>query len=174
MVADTPPSIPCTTFSILFSRFKGNITMMAEGAAVLSSLKPGDRVLIAEACTHHALEDDIGRVKIPRWIRQYTGTDVGIDHCAGKDYPENLVQYRLVIHCGACTLTRREMLWRIEQARLAGVAVTNYGMAISVLQGVIERTLSPFPAALDAYQAALAASTAANAVSAASIPTREI
>ena len=156
MVADTPREIPMTTFSILFSRFKGNINAMAEGAAALSALKGGDRVLVAEACTHHALEDDIGRVKIPRWIRQFTGAGIEIDHCAGKDYPSDLAKYRVVVHCGACTLTRREMLWRIEQARSAGVPVTNYGMAISALQGVIDRTLSPFPGALDAYSRALA------------------
>lgn len=156
MVADTPMAIPCTTFSILFSRFKGNIDYMAAGAAVLASLTDDDRVLVAEACTHHSLEDDIGKVKIPRWIHQFAGSAVRIDHCTGKDYPEDLAEYRLIIHCGGCTLTRREMLWRIEQARVAGVPATNYGMAISVLQGVIERTLSPFPSALDAYRRALA------------------
>lgn len=151
MVADTPEGINCTTFSILFSRFKGNIELMARGAAALSRLADGDRLLISEACTHHALEDDIGRVKIPRWIRQHTGLALDIEHVAGRDYPADLSAYSLVIHCGACTLTRREMLLRIELARRAGVPVTNYGMAISALQGVIERTLSPFPAALDAY-----------------------
>jgi len=155
MIAGTPKEIPATTFSILFSRIKGNAVAMAEGAAILSTLKSGDRVLVAEACTHHALEDDIGRVKIPRWLLQFTGAGIAIDHSSGKDYPENLAQYRLIIHCGACTLTRREMLWRIEQARAAGVAITNYGMAISALQGVIDRTLSPFPAALAAYRSAL-------------------
>jgi len=154
-MADTPTGVPCTTFSILFSRYKGDIVAMSRGAAVLSRLKPGDRVLIAEACTHHALEDDIGRVKIPRWLRQFTGADIAIDHCAGKDYPDNLADYRLVIHCGACTLTRREMLWRIDRAEAAGVAVTNYGIAISALQGVAERALAPFPAALEAYRNAL-------------------
>ena len=153
-IADTPAGIPCTTFSILFSRYKGNIVSMARGAAVLSRLEPGDRVLIAEACTHHALEDDIGRVKIPRWLRQFTGADIEIVHSAGKDYPENLADFKLVIHCGACTLTRREMLWRIERAEASGVAVTNYGMAISALQGVIERALGPFPAALEAWREA--------------------
>ncbi len=156
MAADTPEGIPATTFSILFSRFKGDIVAMAEGAAALERLGPGNRVLVAEACTHHALEDDIGRVKIPRWIRQYTGADVEITHACGKDYPADLAGYDLVVHCGACSLTRREMLMRIERARAAGVAVTNYGMAISALQGVIERTLSPFPAALEAYRERLA------------------
>lgn len=160
MAADTPEGVPATTFSILFSRFKGDIAAMAAGAAALERLEPGNKVLVAEACTHHALEDDIGRVKIPRWIRQYTGADVEITHACGKDYPEDLADYDLVVHCGACSLTRREMLWRIERARAAGVPVTNYGMAISALQGVIERTLSPFPAALEAYREALEVKTA--------------
>ena len=154
MVADTPAGIPATTFSILFSRFKGDIVRMAEGAAALATLAPGDRVLVAEACSHHALEDDIGRVKIPRWIRQFTGSGVEIDHVAGRDWPADLAKYRVVIHCGGCTLTRREMLARIETARASGVPVTNYGMAISVLQGVVDRTLSPFPSALEAYRRA--------------------
>jgi [FeFe] hydrogenase H-cluster maturation GTPase HydF len=152
MVGDTPREVACTTFSILFARNKGDLVELARGAAALTDIRPDDRILIAEACSHHAIEDDIGRVKIPRWLRQFVGADVQIDHCAGRDYPENLSQYRLVIHCGGCMLTRREMLSRIEKARLAGVAVTNYGVAISVLQGVIERTLSPFPAALDAFR----------------------
>lgn len=151
VVGDTPPGVPCTTFSILFARSKGDLAEMARGAAVLTAIGPRDRILIAEACSHHAIEDDIGRVKIPRWIRQYLGADVQIDTCAGRDYPEDLARYRLVIHCGGCMLTRREMLSRIEEARREGVAVTNYGVAISVLQGVIERTFSPFPAALDAF-----------------------
>ncbi len=154
MIADTPPEIKCTTFSILFSRFKGDLIESASGAARLARLCPGDRVLIAEACSHHAIEDDIGRVKIPRWLRQYTGSDICVDVCSGRDYPDNLKEYAVVIHCGACMLTRREMLFRIEQARAAGVAITNYGMAISVLQGVAERTLAPFPAALDAFRRA--------------------
>ncbi len=152
VVGDTPRDVACTTFSILFARYKGDLVELARGAAVLTDIGPHDRILISEACSHHAIEDDIGRVKIPRWLRQYIGADVQIDTCAGRDYPENLSQYRLVIHCGGCMLTRREMLSRIEKARQAGVAITNYGVAISVLQGVIERTLSPFPAALDAFR----------------------
>ena len=151
MVGDTPRDVPCTTFSILFSRNKGDLVEAARGAAVLGSLGPGDKILIAEACSHHAIEDDIGRVKIPRWLRQYAGADIQVDVSSGRDYPDNLGEYRLVIHCGGCMLTRREMLARIEQARMAGVPLTNYGVAISALQGVIERTLSPFPAARDAY-----------------------
>ncbi|MFP4473471.1 MAG: [FeFe] hydrogenase H-cluster maturation GTPase HydF [Candidatus Omnitrophota bacterium] len=149
MAADTPPEIPCTTFSILFSRYKGDLLEMVRGAAVIDRLKPGDRVLIAEACSHHAIEDDIGRVKIPRWLKQYTGTGVQIDTCAGRDYPQDLKKYQLIIHCGSCMLTRKEMLLRIQKARDAGVPITNYGVCISLLQGVLKRALSPFPAALD-------------------------
>jgi [FeFe] hydrogenase H-cluster maturation GTPase HydF len=151
MVADTPPRTKCTTFSILFSRYKGDLIAAAEGAAVLDTLEPGDKILIAEACSHHPIEDDIGRVKIPRWLRQFVGADITVDVTAGRDYPRNLTDYRLVIHCGGCMLTRREMLFRIEQAKQARVPITNYGVAVSVLHGVIHRTLSPFPAAYDAY-----------------------
>ena len=111
-------------------------------------------MLIAEACSHHAIEDDIGRVKIPRWLRQFVGGDLVIDICSGRDYPDDLKDYKLVIHCGGCMITRREMISRIEKAREAGVPITNYGLAISVSQGVIKRVLSPFPAALDAYERA--------------------
>jgi len=152
MVADTPPGVPCTTFSILFARYKGDLVELARGAAAIHGLREGDRVLIGEACTHHALEDDIGRVKIPRWLRQFAGTDLCVESCAGRDYPANLSDYRLVVHCGSCMLTRREMLGRIQRAREAGVPLTNYGLAISLTQGVLERVLSPFPAALEAYR----------------------
>ena len=120
--------------------------------AGIETLRPGDRVLIAESCSHHALQDDIGRVKIPRWLRQYVGGDLAVDVSAGRDYPENLETYRLVIHCGGCMLNRREMLNRIQTAREAGVPVTNYGLAISYTQGVIHRVLSPFPSALLAFE----------------------
>jgi len=153
--ADTPPSIRLTTFSILFSRFKGDLVSMARGAAAIHSLKAGDKVLVAEACTHHALEDDIGRVKIPRWLGRFTGLDLDVTHASHHDYPADLADYRLVIHCGACMLNRREMIDRLRRAEAAGVAVTNYGIAISTLQGVVERSLQPFPAALLAYQEAL-------------------
>jgi len=152
MVADTPEDIKCTTFSILFARYKGDIVEAARGACVIDKLKPGDKILIGEACSHHPIEDDIGRVKIPRWLRQHIGEDIQIDVSSGRDYPENLKEYKLIIHCGGCMLTRREMLWRIHKARQEGVPVTNYGLCISFIQGVIERVLSPFPAALDAYR----------------------
>ncbi|HNQ50258.1 MAG TPA: [FeFe] hydrogenase H-cluster maturation GTPase HydF [Candidatus Omnitrophota bacterium] len=151
MVADTPAGMPCTTFSILFARSKGDLAELAKGAAALHALRPGDRVLIAESCSHHPIEDDIGRVKIPRWLKTFVNGDVSIDTCAGRDFPDDLQKYRLIIHCGGCMITRREMLARIEKSRQAGVPITNYGLAVSVLQNVIDRTLSPFPAALSAY-----------------------
>lgn len=151
MVADTPKHIKATTFSILFSRNKGDLVEEARGAAYIDKLQPGDKVLIAEACSHHPAEDDIGRVKIPRWLRQYLGFDLDITVAAGRDFPENLSEYKLIFHCGSCMLTRNEKLVRIMKAKEAGVPITNYGIAISVVQGVLERALSPFPAALDAY-----------------------
>ncbi|MFB3919944.1 MAG: [FeFe] hydrogenase H-cluster maturation GTPase HydF [Candidatus Velamenicoccus archaeovorus] len=152
MVEETPPEIPCTTFSILFSRSKGDLDEAVRGAGVLDQIQEGDKVLIAEACSHHAIQDDIGRVKIPRWLSRFKGFDVPVEVCAGKDFPENLKGFRLVIHCGACMFTRREMLARIERAREQGVALTNYGVAIAYLQGVLPRVLGPFPSALLVYQ----------------------
>lgn len=150
VTADVPQEIPCTTFSILFARQKGDLNAAAAGVAAIESLKPGDRVLIAEACTHHPLQDDIGRVKIPRWLRQYVGGELDIEVVAGRDFPLDLSGYGLIIHCGACMLNRREMLSRVEIARRAGTPITNYGLAISYTQGVIRRVLAPFPAALTA------------------------
>lgn len=155
MMADTPENIKCTTFSILFSRFKGDLIEAAKSAAVLNYLKPNDKILIAESCSHHPVEDDIGRVKMPRWIRQFVGGDIKIDVSVGRDYPENLKDYKLIIHCGGCMLTRREMLFRIQKAKEANVPITNYGVAISVVSGVIKRALGPFPAALEAYMGKL-------------------
>jgi len=152
MVEDTPPAMACTTFSILFARSKGDLVELAKGAAALHLLKPGDRILIAESCSHHPIEDDIGRVKIPRWLKTFVRGEVKIDTCAGRDFPENLKGYKLIIHCGGCMITRREMLSRIEKAREEKIPITNYGVAVSVLQGVIGRTLSPFPLALEAYE----------------------
>jgi len=152
MVADTPEDIKCTTFSILFSRFKGDLVEEVRGAAAIDILEPGDKILIAEACSHHSLQDDIGSVKIPRWLRQYVGSDIQIDFSRGRDYPENLKEYKLIIHCGSCMLTRNEKLVRIFKAKQAGVPITNYGITISKIQGVLERALSPFPAALEEFK----------------------
>ena len=154
MVADTPAEVPCTTFSILFSRLKGDIQLMAQGAAALDKLKPGDKVLIGEACSHHADADDIGRVKIPRWLRQYVGGDLDFEVSAGRDYPPNLEEFKMIIHCGSCMLNRRETLSRIHRAAEMGIPVTNYGMCISYVQGVLKRVLTPFPAALQAFEEA--------------------
>ena len=152
MVRETPPDVPCTTFSILFARLKGDMPVLAAGAGRIRSLKPGDRVFIAEACTHHASDDDIGRVKIPRWLAKFVGGELRVTVGAGRDYPADLSEYQLVIHCGSCMLNRRETLRRIENARRSGVPITNYGMAISTCHGVIERVLSPFPEALEAFR----------------------
>lgn len=151
-MAETPPEIPCTGFSILLARQKGDLHVYAAGAAVIGKLRAGDRVLIAESCTHHALEDDIGRIKIPRWLRQFTGADLKFEHVAGRDFPSNLSGFRLVIQCGGCMQNRREMLARIQKAQAAGTAITNYGVCIAATQGVLQRALSPFPAALRAYE----------------------
>lgn len=144
MVEETPPQVKCTTFSILFSRYKGDLPEEVKGAMAIRALKPFDRVLIAEACSHHAIEGDIGRIKIPDWLRKYVGGDLMIDVCAGSDYPRDLEKYKLIIHCGACMLTRRQMLFRIQRAKEAGVAITNYGVCIAFLQGILERVLEPF------------------------------
>lgn len=154
VVADTPEGVPLTTFSILFSRFKGDLVAQAESAAVLDQLKDGDKVLIAEGCSHHPSDDDIGRIKIPRWLRDYTGKNLVLDTCAGHDFPANLSEYKLVIHCGGCVITRQEMTSRLSLAKEKAVPMTNYGIAISALQGVLTRSLSPFPAALEAYEKA--------------------
>ena len=140
----TPDNVPLTTFSVLFSRYKGDIVKQAAGAAIIEKLKDNDKVLIAEGCSHHPLEDDIGRVKIPRLLRQYTGKKLIIDTCAGHDFPSNLHEYKLIIHCGGCVMTEQEMSMRIHAAEKNGVAITNYGIAISAMQGVLKRVLSPF------------------------------
>lgn len=152
MVAETPLDVKCTTFSILFSRYKGDLNEEVRGAAIIKKLKPNDKILIAEACTHHPLEDDIGRIKIPKWLRNYIGGDVIIDYSTGRDFPDNLNDYRVIIHCGSCMLTRREKLMRIRNAVSSNVPITNYGITISMVQGVLERVLSPFEEALKIYK----------------------
>lgn len=144
MISDTPLDIPCTTFSILFSRFRGDLPSLIKGVKVIDSITNQDRILIAESCTHHAIEDDIGRIKIPKWLNEYKGFKVNIDVCSGLDYPENLKNYKLIIHCGGCMINRKEMLSRINKALSQGVSITNYGICISFLKGVLARVLSPF------------------------------
>ena len=150
VVADTPPEVPLTSFSILFARFQGDLAELARGTLAIENLKSGDRVLIAEACTHHPIGEDIGRVKIPRWLLQYTGCRIEFDTVQGRDFPEDPSRYALVVHCGGCIGNRREMLSRILRCRQAGVPITNYGLAIAYSLGVLERALAPFPAATDA------------------------
>lgn len=152
MVAETPPGVRCTTFSILLSRIKGDIAEMTKGALAVESLKEGDKILISESCSHHAIEGDIGRIKIPKWIQKYLGYEIKINVCAGRDFPDDLKNYKLIIQCGSCMLTRRETLARIQKAKQAGVPITNYGLCISYLQGVLERVIEPFPDALKAFQ----------------------
>ena len=143
--ADTPPDVLLTSFSILFARYKGDLETMVRGAKAIDHLKPGDKVLISESCTHHRVEDDIGTVKIPRWLRQHVGGELIVDHSSGLTFPQNLSEYKLVLHCGACMTNRREMLARIVQVQQAGVPIVNYGVAIAALMGILRRALSPFP-----------------------------
>lgn len=144
VAADTPPDISLTSFSILFARYKGDLEELVKGARAIASLKDGDKVLIAEACTHHRQEDDIGRVKIPRWLRQKTGKDLELNFVSGTQFPENLKDYSLIIHCGGCMLNRKAMRHRIKQAVDADVPIVNYGVFIAYVQGILERTVEPF------------------------------
>ncbi|QTL96627.1 [FeFe] hydrogenase H-cluster maturation GTPase HydF [Iocasia frigidifontis] len=144
--ADVPDDILMTSFSILFARYKGDLEMFLEGARKLRELKADDRVLIAEACTHHRQADDIGTVKIPRWLRSKVGNGLKFDHVSGREYPKNLNDYDLILHCGGCMLNRREVISRLREAHQAGVPVINYGMAIAQLHGILDRALKPFTA----------------------------
>lgn len=139
-----PESIPLTTFSTAFARYKGELAVLAEGARLLDTLKDGDSLLIAEACSHHVRCDDIGRVKIPRWLKDYTGKELNLTIAAGHDFPDDLEKFSLVIHCGGCMLTATEMKRRMRQCLARGVPVTNYGVAISKMHGVLDRIVRPF------------------------------
>ena len=145
VAGDVPDGVPLTSFSILFARLKGDLAEFVRGVKAVDRLRPGDRVLVLESCAHHPIGEDIGRVKIPRWIRQYTGADLEFVHLQGHDFPEDIASYRLVVHCGSCMLNRREVLSRILRCREAGVPITNYGVAITYSLGVLDRALSPFP-----------------------------
>ncbi len=149
--ADTPSGVPLTSFSIVMARAKGDLDELVRGAMALDALAPGDPVLVAEACSHHPMADDIGRVKIPKWLRQYVGGDLRITTVQGHDFPADPSPYKLVIHCGACMWNRREMLSRIIRCRKAGVPITNYGLTIAYSLGIFERALGPFPGALNTY-----------------------
>ena len=138
-----PESIPLTSFSILFARLKGDLKAFEEGASAIENLKDGDKVLILESCTHHAIEDDIGRVKIPNLLRKKTGKNLIIENYAGHDFPE-ISGYKLIIHCGACMTNRREVLSRILKASEKGVPITNYGLTISYCLGILPRAIKIF------------------------------
>ncbi|HWI58193.1 MAG TPA: [FeFe] hydrogenase H-cluster maturation GTPase HydF [Bacillota bacterium] len=162
VAADTPRSVPLTSFSILMSRFKGDLLTQVQGALAIDRLRSSDRILVAEACSHHPIGEDIGRVKIPRWLTQYVGGKLEFTHVQGHDFPEDLSDFKLVIHCGACMWNRREMLSRMLRCHQAGVPITNYGLTIAYSLGIFERALEPFPAALEAWrnvQARTAATT---------------
>lgn len=152
VAADVPEKVKLTTFSILMARHKGDLPTFVKGLKRVEELENGDKVLIAEACTHHAQADDIGTVKIPRWLRNHTKKDLQIDVAHGADYPENLSDYKLIIHCGGCMLTRRAMLTRMNEAKLLDVPIVNYGVLISYMHGAIPRALRPFEEAITEWE----------------------
>ncbi|SDF21715.1 [FeFe] hydrogenase H-cluster maturation GTPase HydF [Marvinbryantia formatexigens] len=143
--AETSPDIPLTSFSILMARYKGTLEASVRGAAQISRLQEGDAVLIAEGCTHHRQCEDIGTVKLPRWLREFTGRNLQFSFTSGTEFPEDLSTYRLIIHCGGCMLNEREMRYRIQTALDAGVPVTNYGTAIAYMNGILKRSLAVLP-----------------------------
>lgn len=144
--AIVPDDILLTSFSILFARYKGELEEAVKGAAALDRLKDGDKVLISEGCTHHRQCNDIGTVKMPGWIENYTGKKLEYKFTSGREFPEDLSEYALIVHCGACMLTEREMKSRMSHSRISGVPITNYGIAIAQMHGILKRSLSPFPA----------------------------
>ena len=151
VAGDTPDEIPMTSFSILFARFKGDLSGFVRGTMAIEQLRPGDHVLIAESCSHHPIEDDIGRVKIPGWLTEYVGGKLEFSSVQGHDFPEDVSPYKLVVHCGGCMWNRREMLSRMLRCRKQGVPITNYGLTIAYSLGIFERALAPFPAALEVF-----------------------
>lgn len=140
----TPADIPLTSFSILFARYKGNLDTVVHGASALDKLSAGDRILICEGCTHHRQCEDIGTVKLPNWIREYTGENVEFDFKSGTEFPPDVDKYQLIIHCGGCTLNEREMKYRLKCAEDAGVPITNYGTAIAYMKGILKRSTAIF------------------------------
>lgn len=142
---DTPKEIPLTSFSILMARYKGFLETAVKGVAAIDTLRDGDKVLISEGCTHHRQCDDIGTVKLPKWLREYTGKSLQLEHSSGLGFPEDLSPYRLIIHCGACMLPQREVLYRQKCAQDAGIPFTNYGITIAHLKGILKRSIELFP-----------------------------
>lgn len=154
VAAETPANVPMTTFSILMARFKGDLVAFAEGAAAVKNLKPGDVALIQEACSHHAQKDDIGRVKIPLLLQKMAGGKLELRHAQGKELTRYADDIKAIIHCGACVITQKQMQARQGNAASLGIPMTNYGMTISLTQGILERALAIFPEALAAYRKA--------------------
>ena len=150
--ADTPPGVLMTSFSILFARYKGDLATLVAGALAVEDLQTGDKVLIAEACTHHQVADDIGTVKIPRWLRQIVGGELHFEWSSGIELPADLSRYKLIVHCGGCMINRREMLSRIMTAEAAGVPIVNYGVLIAYVHGILRRALAPFPDVLTLFE----------------------
>ena len=142
---DTPEDITLTSFSILFSRYKGELDAQLLGANALSTVKDGDRILISEGCTHHRQCDDIGTYKLPKWIREYTGKEPVFEFTSGTEFPDDVTSYKMVIHCGGCMLNEREMKYRIACCQDQNVPITNYGIAIARMTGILKRSLEPFP-----------------------------
>lgn len=143
--AVTPDDILLTSFSILFARYKGNLKTLVDGASALDSLKNGDRILISEGCTHHRQCDDIGTVKLPNWIRNYTKKEIEFEFTSGTEFPLDLTRYKMIIHCGGCMLNEREMKYRLKCADDANIPITNYGTAIAYMKGILERSIEIFP-----------------------------
>lgn len=146
---DTPEDIRLTSFSILFARYKGNLEAAAAGACAIETLGDGDKVLIAEGCTHHRQCEDIGTVKLPAWIRKYTGKEIEFQFTSGTEFPDDLTGYKMIIHCGGCMLNEREMKYRQQCAADQGIPMTNYGIMIAHIQGILMRSLEPFPEILE-------------------------
>lgn len=142
--AALPREVPLTSFSIIMARAKGELSVFVEGAKAIEKLGPRDKVLIAEACTHAPLNEDIGREKLPRWLRKKAGETLSVDICAGPDFPKNLRDYALILHCGGCMFTRKQLMSRIIEAREANVPITNYGVAIAQLNGILDRVTEVF------------------------------
>ncbi|MBQ8016435.1 MAG: [Clostridia bacterium] len=136
------------SFSILFARYKGELAELVRGAAALSKIKEGDKILISEGCTHHRQCNDIGTVKMPNWVKNHTQKNINFEFTSGRDFPEDLSKYSLVIHCGGCTLNNREMQYRAGHAKDCAVPMTNYGIAIAHMHGILRRSIELFPDAL--------------------------
>lgn len=145
VAADTPSDILLTSFSILFARYKGDLETVVKGVRALDSLQDNDTVLISEGCTHHRQCEDIGTVKIPAWIREYTGKNINIETTSGTEFPDDLKKYRLIVHCGGCMLNEREMKYRLSCAQDQGIPITNYGILIAYIKGILKRSVEVFP-----------------------------